>query len=163
MSIGVIGGGSFGTGLAAVFAQSSKDVMLWMRDQDAAEAINAQHRNLKRLPSVELPENLIATHQLDNLSQASVLLLVLPAQQTRIWLDENIKALPDVPMVCCAKGIDRETGLFQTQIVEQAGAKSAIGALSGPGFAGEIAAGLPTAMTLAASDMDAAEDRKSVV
>ncbi len=163
MTIGVIGGGAFGTGLAAVFAHSKKDVRLWLRDEEAADIINRTHQHPKRLPNVELPSNLIATSELENLRQASCLLLVLPAQTTRQWIAENINALPHAPIICCAKGLDRETAQFQTQIVEAVAGARSIGALSGPGFAAEIARGLPTAMTLAAPNMGCAEDLQNLI
>ncbi len=163
MSIGVIGGGAFGTGLATVFAHSDKDVRLWMRDSEAADEINRTHMNAKRLPGVELPINLVATAELENLRNVAVLLLVLPAQQTRDWIAANIAHLPDVPIVCCAKGLDRETGKFQTQIVEEVAQGRQVGVLSGPGFANEIALGMPTAMTLAASDMECAEELQKLI
>lgn len=156
MTIGVIGGGAFGTALAAVFAHSNKDVRLWMRDEDAADSLNRTHEHPKRLPYIQLPQNLVATSELENLRHASCLLLVLPAQSTREWIAEHIGALPDVPIICCAKGLDRQTGKFQTQIVEMVAQGREVGALSGPGFAAEIAKGMPTAMTLAAPDMETA-------
>lgn len=158
MTIGVIGGGAFGTALAAVFAREGHAVLQFMRNETLAKSINAHHINTDRLPEVVLPENLRATAQIDELSNANVILMVLPAQQTHSWLEAHHSLLPDVPIVACAKGIDRNTGLFQTQILAKFFGENKIAALSGPGFAKEIATGMPTALTIGSRDDALAKD-----
>ena len=154
--IAIIGGGAFGTALAAVLARAGNDVIQWMRDANAARAINATHMNSARLDGVLLPDNLIATSDLGDIQNAQAVLLVLPAQQTHSWLSENHASIPNVPVLCCAKGIDRTTGLFQSQIATQFCPSQNVGVLSGPGFATEIAQGMPTALTLGAQDIEIA-------
>ena len=161
--IAIIGGGAFGTALAAVLARAGNDVIQWMRDANAAQAINATHMNAARLDGVTLPDNLIATSDLGDIQNAQAVLLVLPAQQTHSWLSENHESIPNVPVLCCAKGIDRATGLFQSQIATQFCPAQNVGVLSGPGFATEIAQGMPTALTLGAQNIERARELQKML
>ncbi len=155
--IAIIGGGAFGTALGAVLARVDHNVIQWMRDRDTVDMINTTHINAARLDGVALPTNLVATHDLGHIKDADIVLLVLPAQQTHSWLSQNHDDIPNVPVLCCAKGIDRETGLFQSQIAKKFCPSENVGVLSGPGFASEIAIGMPTALTIAASNLERAQ------
>jgi glycerol-3-phosphate dehydrogenase (NAD(P)+) len=147
--IGVIGAGAFGTALAVVQAAEGRKVALWGRDAAAMARMQAARENARRLPGVALPDNLACVSDLDALGGAGVLLMVLPAQQTHHFLNRHAALLPPVPVVLCAKGIDgRDFGL-QSQIAAAARSDHPLAVLTGPGFAGEIARGLPTALTLA--------------
>ena len=161
--IAVIGGGAFGTALAAVLARAGNNISQWMRDAETVKTINTTHMNAARLNGVALPDNLVATHSLFDIQNAAAVLLVLPAQQTRSWLEQNHKALPITPILCCAKGIDRETGFFQSELVAQYFTSENIGVLSGPGFASEIAVGMPTALTVAANDITHARELQNLL
>ncbi|MFS4436589.1 NAD(P)H-dependent glycerol-3-phosphate dehydrogenase [Paracoccaceae bacterium GXU_MW_L88] len=141
--IGVIGSGAFGTALAIAEAEGGQDVTLWGRNVDWA-------RENPRLPGVTLPGKLRTTSDLGDLKTAKALLLVLPAQQTSGFLAENGETLPNVPLILCAKGLETGTGRMQSQIA--ADLPNPLAVLTGPGFAGEIARGLPTALTLAGGD-----------
>lgn len=142
--IGILGGGAFGTALAVVLASDGTAVRLWMRG--GAQRLNQSGRNEKRLPGVELPRSVVATGSLADLGGASAILLVLPAQQTNAFVAENIDVFPDVPLVLCAKGIAREEMKLQSELIPS---EREVAVLTGPGFAGEIARGLPTALTIA--------------
>lgn len=161
--IAVIGGGAFGTALGAVLARSGRDVVQWMRDANTANMINATHINSTRLDGVELPKNQVATNSLTDIQDARVVLLVLPAQQTHAWLSQNHLEIPNVPVLFCAKGIDRETGLFQSQIAQKFCPSENVGVLSGPGFASEIAIGMPTALTIAAQSLEHAQNLQQLL
>jgi glycerol-3-phosphate dehydrogenase (NAD(P)+) len=126
MKIGIIGAGAFGSALAVAYGQKGLEVALWARGKACARAY---------------PASVFQTSDLADLQGAAAILLVVPAQKTADFLAEN--ALPDAPLVLCAKGIDATTGRLQSEI---AGREVSI--LTGPGFADEIAAGLPTALTL---------------
>ncbi len=145
--IGVIGGGAFGTALAIALSSDGTDVRLWMRE--GAETVQNARQNAKRLPDITLPEALRVTDQLSDLNGAEALLLALPAQQTANFLAENLTKLPDVPLVLCAKGITLDQMKLQSDLITDARPTAV---LTGPGFAGEIASGLPTALTLASKD-----------
>lgn len=147
--IGVIGGGAFGTALAIALSSDGTDVRLWMRE--GAEETNNRRQNLRRLPGFELPPSLDATHDLGELGAADAILLVLPAQQTSSFLKQNSKHLPDAPWILCAKGISLENMKLQSELVPP---NVPLAVLTGPGFAREIAAGLPTALTLASRNIE---------
>ena len=144
--IGVIGAGAFGTALAVAEAAEGREVALWGRDatgQAAAEAARAS----ARLPGVRLPDGLGCVSDLAALADAEAVLLVLPAQATEPFLAAHGRELPDAPLVVCAKGVDARGQRLQTGIAAVYLPGRALAALTGPGFAAEIAAGLPTALT----------------
>ncbi len=149
--IAVIGAGAFGTALAVAEATDGREVRLWGRDP-AAMAAARRTREIPRLPGVALPEPLACTADLADLAGAEIILLVLPAQATAAFLAAHAAALPPAPLVLCAKGIDARTHRTQTEIAAAAAPGHTLAALTGPGFAGEIARGLPTALTLACAD-----------
>lgn len=151
--IGVIGAGAFGTALASVARLGGNDVTLWGRDPAQITAMQAQGENTKYLPDVPLPQGLNLTHNLGDLAQSDILLMVLPAQQLRGFL--ATADLPtQAPVLLCAKGIESDTGLLQQQILAEAMPNSQIAVLSGPGFATEMTRGKPTALSLACADRE---------
>ena len=131
MKIGIIGAGAFGSALAVAYGQKGLDVVLWAR----AKVFERSY-----------PPSVTRVQSLQALKGAEAILLVLPAQQTAGFLAQN--PLPPAPLVLCAKGIDAKSGLLQSEIASSV-SDAPISILTGPGFAGEIAAGLPTALTLA--------------
>lgn len=152
--IGVVGAGAFGTALAVVQAAEGRPVALWGRDAAAMREIETARENRGRLPGVALPAPVRCASDLAVLARAEVLLLALPAQQTEAFLAAHAAVLPRVPMVLCAKGIDGRGFRLQTEIAGAACPWHPLAALTGPGFAGEIARGLPTALTLACADAE---------
>ena len=152
-SIGVIGGGAWGTALGVVARANGHDVTLWAREAAVVEAINAEHRNPLFLPEVELDPGLRATAEMAEAAQAEVLLLVAPAQHLRAVSGELARHLPaGVPLVICAKGIEQESCALMSEVVAEVLPEAPLAVLSGPTFAIEVARGLPTAVTLAATD-----------
>jgi len=131
MRIGIIGAGAFGSGLAVAYGQKGLEVALWARSEPFGR---------------DYPPSVSHTNELAYLEGCEAILLVLPAQQTAAFLEKN--HLPQAPLVLCAKGIDTGTGMLQSEIAAEH-SKAKLSVLTGPGFAGEIAAGLPTALTLA--------------
>ena len=150
MRIGVIGGGAWGTALAQVAAGHGDDVLLWAREAEVVEAINGAHHNPLFLPNVTLAPAIRATSELAAMAGADALLLVTPAQHLRSILGE----LPQmaVPLVLCAKGIEAGSQKLMSEVAAEAQPGAPIAVLSGPTFAHEVAAGLPTAVTLACAD-----------
>jgi glycerol-3-phosphate dehydrogenase (NAD(P)+) len=151
--IGVIGAGAFGTALAVAQAAEGREVRLWGRNS-AAMAAAETARATPRLPGVRLPEALRCVAAVADLATADTLLVAVPAQETEPFLEVHAAALPPVPLVLCAKGIATHGLRLQTGIAAACAPGHALAALTGPGFAGEIARGLPTALTLACSDPD---------
>ena len=147
MTIGVIGAGAWGTALAQAMASDGSDVVLWAREADLVEEINRQRTNSLFLPSARLAATIRATGDLAELADCPVLLVVTPAQH----LARVLAGLPDAPrdLVLCSKGIEAGTGRLMADVAKQAAPTASIAVLSGPTFAHEVAAGLPTAVTLA--------------
>lgn len=151
--IGVIGAGAWGTALAQSMASDGSAVTIWAREAELVAEINSAHTNGLFLPSARLSENITATSQLADLATLPVLLVVTPAQH----LASVLSALPDGPrdLVLCSKGIEAGTGRLMADVAAEAAPSAAIAVLSGPTFAHEVAAGLPTAVTLACSGGEA--------
>jgi len=145
--LGVIGGGAWGTALAQLLASDGRAVQLWVREPEVVEEINRDHRNSSFLPSAQLHPSIHATSELADLASCSILLVVTPAQHTRAVL----AALPAFTgdLVLCSKGIESGTGDMMNEAARAAQPQAQLAVLSGPTFAHEVAAGLPTAVTLA--------------
>jgi glycerol-3-phosphate dehydrogenase (NAD(P)+) len=153
--IGVIGGGAWGTALAQVAASEGREVLLWAREPEVVEAINGQHENAVFLPGSMLDETVRATGDLADLAQCSAWLVVTPAQHMRSVLEAAPRS--EVPLVLCSKGIEERSGSLLHHVAAEARPGAPVAVLSGPTFAHEVAAGLPTAVTLAAEDQGLAE------
>jgi glycerol-3-phosphate dehydrogenase (NAD(P)+) len=151
--IGVIGAGAWGTALAQALASDGSAVLLWAREAELVDEINRQRRNSLFLPSAELAQSIVATNRIGDLAELPVLLVVTPAQH----LAAVLAGLADTPrdLVLCAKGIEAGTGRLMADVAAEAGPAAQIAVLSGPTFAHEVAAGLPTAVTLACSGGEA--------
>ncbi|MGN7997785.1 NAD(P)H-dependent glycerol-3-phosphate dehydrogenase [Sphingomonas sp. 22176] len=152
MKIGVIGGGAWGTALAQVAARGDAPVLLWAREPEVVESINAIHENRQFLAGVPLSPSIRATGSLGDLGGCDALLVVAPAQHVRSVLAEM--SVGATPMVLCAKGIEAGTRLLVGEVARSVAPEAPIAVLSGPTFAHEVAAGKPTAVTLACEDAD---------
>ena len=150
MRIGVIGGGAWGTALAQVAARGGEEVLLWAREPDVVAAINAGHGNPLFLAGISLAPTIRATATLTELMACEALLVVAPAQHVRAVL-AGLPAL-GIPLVLCAKGIEAGSRLLVGEVARQVQPDAPLAVLSGPTFAHEVAAGLPTAVTLACED-----------
>lgn len=153
MSLGILGGGAWGTALAQVCASDGTAVRLWAREPEVVTAINAERRNPLFLASAELAASITATGDMAELDDLAVLLVVAPAQH----LGKVLAGLTDRPrdLVLCSKGIEAGTGRLMAEVAHQALPQAQIAVLSGPTFAHEVAAGLPTAVTLACAGGEA--------
>jgi glycerol-3-phosphate dehydrogenase (NAD(P)+) len=150
MRIGVIGAGAWGTALAQVAAAGGEEVLLWAREPEVVESVNCAHENVVFLKGVPLSGTIRATAALGDLSACEAYLVVTPAQHLRAVL--GAMEAGGKPLVLCAKGIEDATGLLMHEVAAEAQPGSPIAVLSGPTFAHEVAAGLPTAVTLAVED-----------
>ena len=148
--IGVVGGGAWGTALAQVAASGGRDVLLWAREPEVVEAVNSRHENPVFLPDRPLDPAIRATDRLADLADCGAWLMVTPAQHMRSVLAEASDAAK--PLVLCSKGIEEGSGELLHRVASQACPNAPIAVLSGPTFAHEVAAGLPTAVTLAAEE-----------
>jgi glycerol-3-phosphate dehydrogenase (NAD(P)+) len=147
MKIGVIGGGAWGTALAQVAAQGGETV-LWSREPEVASSISATGENRLFLPGVPLSNAIRPTSELGDLSECETWLVVTPAQHMRKVLEAAPRCAR--ALLLCSKGIEEASGLLLHQVARESCPDAAVMVLSGPTFAHEVAAGLPTALTLAA-------------
>jgi glycerol-3-phosphate dehydrogenase (NAD(P)+) len=151
--ISIIGAGAWGTALAIVLRRARRDVSIWARTADIARTIRSRHENPLYLPGQRLDRAIRATADLYEAAQCDVALLVTPAQHLRAVAGQLEPHLPAItPVIVCAKGIERDSGLLMTEVAAAALPGRPIAVLSGPTFAAEVARGLPTAVTLACAD-----------
>ncbi len=155
MRVGVVGAGAWGTALAQVAAAGGEETLLWARESEVVEAINAGHENRLFLKGVTLSPRIRAVGDLEALHGCDAFLVVTPSQHLRVI----VGALPadGRPLVLCAKGIEDASGLLMHEVAAEVQPASPIAVLSGPTFAHEVAAGLPAAVTLAAEDRELGE------
>lgn len=150
--IAVLGAGAWGTALANALARAGRTVTLWARDRAAAETMAATRTNV-RLPGIRLEERVAPTGDLARALECDAMLLVVPAQSLRDLATRiGASVRRGVPVVACAKGIERGTRKFMTEVIAQTMPPALPAILSGPSFAADVARGLPTAVTLAAAD-----------
>ncbi|APZ99782.1 glycerol-3-phosphate dehydrogenase [Sphingopyxis sp. QXT-31] len=149
-NFGVVGGGAWGTALAQLLAADGAPIRLWARETEVVAGINIEHRNMLFLPGAALSPSLTATTDLADLSACDALLIVVPVPYMRAVLAD----LPPgaAPLILCSKGMEAGSFAFPVDIARDVTPSRPVAVLSGPTFAHEVAAGLPTAITLAAED-----------
>ena len=152
--VAIIGAGAFGTALACVVRRAGPQAIIWARDPAIADAIASGKGNAVYLPDIPLEAGIAATTDLTQaLDGADAVLLVVPSQFLRAVAEKLAPLLPaGLPVVLCAKGIERGSCALMTEVVAETLADTPVAVLSGPTFAREVAAGLPTAITLASAD-----------
>lgn len=152
--ITVAGAGAFGTALAIALAREGNHVALWARDEVAANEMQASRSNHKYLPQIRFPDNLVASNEAAEFIRSEITLLAVPTQNLRAFLQTYAQQLGGNTCVLCCKGIEKDTGLLPSDIVSEILLTAKPAVLTGPGFASEIARGLPTALTLASAPKD---------
>ena len=153
--VAVLGSGSWGTALAVQFARGGREVRLWGRDARALQAMKASGRNERYLPSVTLPPALrIEPALAQALHGARDVLVVVPSSALRVLLTQLLPHLtPDMHVAWATKGFEQGSGCLPHEVARAVlGAERRVAVLSGPTFAREVGAGLPTAMTVASPD-----------
>ncbi|SFS37973.1 NAD(P)H-dependent glycerol-3-phosphate dehydrogenase [Brevundimonas viscosa] len=150
---GVIGAGAWGTALAQVAGWAGLEVRLQAREPEVIESIRARRINEAFLPGVQLDERLEVTADLADLADCDLVLAVPPAQHMRSTLTAFAPHhRPGVPVILCSKGIERGSLKLMTEVLAETLPEAPAAVLSGPSFAGEVARGLPSAVTLACAD-----------
>ncbi|MGE0742185.1 MAG: NAD(P)H-dependent glycerol-3-phosphate dehydrogenase [Hyphomonadaceae bacterium] len=152
-TVAVLGGGAWGTALAQVAAAAGRAVELWAREPEVVDGVNQAHDNPLFLPGIPLNPALKATASLADAAQAELILAVPPAQHMRSVLRALRPHLRSgAPLVLCAKGVERGSLALMTDVLHAELPGVAAAVLSGPGFAKDVARGLPTAITIASPD-----------
>jgi glycerol-3-phosphate dehydrogenase (NAD(P)+) len=165
--IGVLGAGSWGTALAMILRWNGHDVSLWARDAALVHRLNADMRNEKYLPGVELPTGLQVTSSMkDGFSGAQFLIVAAPSHALRSLLS----SLPtevlerDCVIISAVKGIENESFLRMSEVINQSfGGKFPVVALSGPSHAEEVSRKIPTAIVAACADLEIAKRAQAVL
>ena len=155
--VAIMGGGSFGTAMATLLARNKADldVVILMRNEDDARALNEEHRNVKYLPKYSLPVNIRAsTDAKEALAGCDFIIHAVPVQQSRKFL-AGVKDYidPKTPMLCLSKGLETGTCDMMSEIIPSGlGRDQPLAVLSGPTFAVELMQGLPTTIVAASED-----------
>jgi glycerol-3-phosphate dehydrogenase (NAD(P)+) len=157
--IAILGGGSWGTGLAVVLSYSRRkhDIRLWVRDPELADSIESQRENKKYLPEIPVPGCVRASTDLGEvLQEAQIVILAVPSAHARGVLVQALYSIArDAVIVSATKGLEPATHLRMSQLITQiinARFVPCLAALSGPSFALETAAGQPTAVVISSAD-----------
>jgi glycerol-3-phosphate dehydrogenase (NAD(P)+) len=154
--VAVIGAGAWGTALAALAARAGRDVVLCARSPAMATQIAATRINPK-LSGITLQATIDVTDDVARAAQADIILIATPAQSLRAAVTALAPHLARAtPVIACAKGIERGTHKFMTEVIAEAAPEARPAILSGPSFAEDVARGLPTAVTLAAKEVELA-------
>ena len=154
---GVIGAGAWGTALAQVAARAGLDVLLHAREPEVVESVRQRRVNEAFLPGVVLEDRVQVTADLADLGACDVILAVPPAQFMRSTLQAFAPHhRTEVPIVLCSKGVERGSLKLMTDVLSETIPEAPQAVLSGPSFAGEVARGLPSAVTVACEDEDMA-------
>jgi glycerol-3-phosphate dehydrogenase (NAD(P)+) len=146
-TVGVIGAGAWGTALAQMLASDGREVVVWARARRLADTINRTRTNPAYLPGIDLTGAIRATSDPADLAGLAIVLAVTPAQALGTVLAQMPAFAGD--LVLCAKGIEAGTGRLMADVARAVQPRAHLAVLSGPTFAHEVAAGLPTAVTLA--------------
>ncbi len=161
--IAVLGAGAWGTALALACARAGRSITLWEHDPANAERLKKQ-RESHFLPGILLDDRIAIASDLAEAARAAAILLVVPAQAVRAVTQALAPALAErTPVIACAKGIERGSKKFMTEVIAECAPKASPAILSGPSFAADVARGMPTAVTLAAADGNLAAELAQAV
>jgi len=154
-TVAVIGAGSWGTSASWLLGGKGAAVQLWARETEIADGINAEHRNPLYMRDITLPSTVRATPDIEEaLRGAEMVVMVTPSMGVRETADSMRPHLgSDVPVVILSKGVEDETLLLMTEVLEDVlGNRSRLAGLSGPNHAEEVGRGVPSATVVAAYD-----------
>jgi glycerol-3-phosphate dehydrogenase (NAD(P)+) len=161
VKVAVIGAGSWGTALALAAARGGREVVLWARRADAADALEREHENVAYLPGARFPENLRTTVSLgEAVDGAGIVVSVVPSHVSRTVVRNMREFLGrEAVLVNATKGIENDTLMRMSEVAADELGHTVLGryvALSGPSFAAEVARGVPTAVVAASQSDEAA-------
>lgn len=159
--LAVIGAGSWGTAISQVMAINGYSVFLWARRTQLCDEINTQHTNSRFIPGITLSDGIKASNSFkDVLTGQKVIFLVVPSQFMRDVLISAAPYMEDGAVIISAiKGIETSTLMKPSEIIKDVlGSDAVCAVLSGPSFAKEVIAGMPTAVTIAADNIQLARE-----
>lgn len=161
IEIGIVGAGSFGTAMAVHLSRKNYPITIWSYEQKVARDIQQLRENKTYLPGFILPDNIEATNELKKaVTGKRIILQANPAQATRSVMGEAIPFLdPQAIIVNCTKGLENETLMTMSELLHEIlppPNAERLAFLSGPSFAREVASGVPTAVTIASKNAEAA-------
>ena len=145
MTIGILGGGVWGSALARIL--SNQKVIIYARDENIVKSIN-EHKINPKLKYSSFNENVSATSSLSDFTDVTFLFIALPAQKIReVFKELKINKIKNI--ILCSKGIEISSSKFLTEVINELTNYKTISVLSGPSFSSEVSQNLPTAVTLA--------------
>ena len=155
----IIGGGSFGTAMACVARRAGFEAMLWAREPEIAESINAGRGNPYFLQGIPVEPGIAASTDLgETVGTADFVLLAVPSQFLRgVAMQMRAALRPGIAVVSCSKGIERDSCALMPEVIAEALPEATVAVLAGPSFAKEVALGLMTGVTIACADLALAE------
>ena len=150
----IIGAGSWGTALAALWAKDGRPILLWGNNPERIARVQERRENADYLPGVRLPDNVQATHELSNFTEADLIVFVTPSMALRdIALRvRKAGAKESIMFLSCTKGIEHGTGKRMSEILSEIFPSNPIAVLSGPNLAVEVVCGLPTATVIGSAN-----------
>ena len=162
MKITILGGGSMGIAMAALLSGNGNDISIWTPFIEEVEQINKERGIPDRLPDIRLSQSVMALNDLeDAVNNTQMAVVTVPSvfmRETAVKLSNVLnKYKYNIPIVCCSKGLENDTGCFLSEILEQEIRDCPVLVLSGPSYAIEIAGGMPTAVVVASRDKGLAE------
>lgn len=158
-NVSIIGSGSMGTALAVLLAKNGHAVKMWSMFNEEIEMINKMREQIHKLPGVLIPEGVVCTGDLEEVLEGSdAVVMALPSQTIRKNARDISKRVKDNRViVCCSKGIEKDTCLVMSEVINQEMPQARVVVLSGPSHAEEIARDVPTAVVAASKEKQAAE------
>ena len=165
INVGVIGAGAWGTALATLVAKKVDLVEIWAYEEETVQQINQQQINLSFLPQIRLPANLSATHNMQQVIENHlILIMAFPSHVTRSTLRTIRPFLTkEHTLVIASKGIENDTLALMSEVYQQElDPLPTVSILSGPTFAQEVARGLPTGAVLACSDRNTQQELQEI-
>jgi glycerol-3-phosphate dehydrogenase (NAD(P)+) len=149
MTIGILGGGVWGSALAKLF--SNQEVLIYTRDKKVMNSINDHHFNPK-LKYAIFNDNVKATDDLEEIAKKNIIFIALPSQSIREVLSKSYFQNLDADIIIASKGIEISSSMFLSNVVESLIKPKTLSVMSGPCFSDEVAQDLPTAATFVSSN-----------
>lgn len=156
--VGIIGAGAWGTALAILANRAGSKATLWTRNAQVIDSIRERRENVQYLPEQIIDPAIDVTETADFISACDMVIVTIPAQSLRTVAISLSDLVPSsLPLIIATKGIERGSLMLMSEVVQNILPYNPLAVLSGPNFAYEAAAGLPTATTLALYQTQLAE------